>query len=41
MKIPIKTLFFLGTLQYMCPDVILVPPMGYGPEVYSYQKERE
>ncbi|CAF3618392.1 unnamed protein product [Rotaria sp. Silwood1] len=23
----------VGTLQYMSPDVILVPPMGYGPEV--------
>lgn len=23
----------LGTLQYMSPDVVLVPPMGYGPEV--------
>ena len=22
-----------GTLQYMSPDVVLVPPMGYGPEV--------
>ncbi|CAF4161332.1 unnamed protein product, partial [Rotaria sordida] len=21
------------TLQYMCPDVVLVPPMGYGSEV--------
>ncbi|UJR22105.1 hypothetical protein I4U23_025170 [Adineta vaga] len=23
----------VGTLQYMSPDVVLVPPMGYGPEV--------
>ncbi|CAM4785220.1 unnamed protein product [Rotaria magnacalcarata] len=23
----------VGTLHYMCPDVILVPPIGYGPEV--------
>ena len=23
----------IGTLQYMSPDVVLVPPMGYGPEV--------
>jgi hypothetical protein len=36
-----KNFFLLGTLQYMSPDVILVPPMGYGPEVYSYQNERE
>jgi len=25
----------VGTLQYMSPDVVLVPPMGYGPEVNS------
>ncbi|CAF0727583.1 unnamed protein product [Rotaria sordida] len=23
----------VGTLQYMSPDVVFVPPMGYGPEV--------
>lgn len=27
----------LGTLQYMSPDVVLVPPMGYGPEVSSFE----
>jgi len=29
----------LGTLQYMSPDVVLVPPMGYGPEV-RYEKKK-
>ncbi|CAF4433970.1 unnamed protein product, partial [Adineta steineri] len=25
----------VGTLQYMCPDVVLVPATGYGPGVYN------
>jgi hypothetical protein len=28
-----SNILYLGTLQYMSPDVVLVPPMGYGPEV--------
>jgi mitogen-activated protein kinase kinase kinase 6 len=29
----VRARFDAGTLQYMSPDVVLVPPMGYGPEV--------
>lgn len=28
-----KDSILLGTLRYMCPDVVSVPLMGYGPEV--------
>ena len=31
--------FLQGTIQYMCPDVVLVPPTGYGPAVCDLQNK--